>query len=423
MIRCIEVKNYRSLKYIRQQLNNFQVLVGANASGKTTFLDTISFVSDIIQSGVDDAITKRTSNYPELTYLAYGGDIEIAIEIVLPVEIRNKLFDKDFNYIRYEIRIGLTEQSAEHAIIEEYAVLLKEDAEKIIDKEQLILEFPMQHDVPETILNRKYKAKYSRRLFSKKIGGNDNFYSETVEKLSGKWTPSFKFGYKKTALGNLPADATLFPASAWLKEFLTKGVQLFILDSLNIRKPSPPGQARRFKTDGSNLPWVIDELKKDMRRFNNWLDHIRTALPDIENIDIIERAEDKHKYIRICYYNGGKIPSWLVSDGTLRLFALTITAYLPNLYGVFLIEEPENGIHPKAMETVYQSLSSVYDAQILLASHSPVILSMVKPHDVLCFAKTEDGATDIVNGLDHPKLKNWKGSVNLSDLFAGGILG
>ncbi len=90
---------------------------------------------------------------------------------------------------------------------------------------------------------------------------------------------------------------------------------------------------------------------------------------------------------------------------------------------MYLIEEPENGIHPKAIETVYKSLSSVYNAQILLATHSPVILGMVEPKDVLCFAKTNDGITDIVNGKDHPKLKDWKGEVNLSLLYAGGILG
>ncbi|MBM4388409.1 MAG: ATP-binding protein, partial [Deltaproteobacteria bacterium] len=118
-----------------------------------------------------------------------------------------------------------------------------------------------------------------------------------------------------------------------------------------------------------------------------------------------------------------KVPSWMASDGTLRLLALTLPAYLKNFKGVYLIEEPENGVHPRAMETAYQSLSSVYDAQILLATHSPIILSMVEPSNVLCFAKTGEGATDIVNGEQHPKLKHWKGDPNLSVLFAGGVLG
>jgi predicted ATPase len=423
MIHSIEVKNFRSLKYIKQEIREFQVLIGPNASGKTTFLDTVNFISDIVKSGIDKAISDRASNFTDLTFIGGGGDIELALELNCPQDIRQKLFDKEFTMIRYELRIGLDKQTGEHAIKEESAFLLKDNAEKSPKLREEINLFPDFHEVTESILNKKYKPKHYRRLFSKKTGSNDNYYSETMEKLSGGWTPSFKFGIKKTALGNLPADDTKFPASTWLKEYLMENIQIFILDSLNIRLPSPPGQVKKFKPDGSNLPWVIDDLKKDSKSFSRWLAHIRTALPDIEDIEIIDKPEDRHKYIRVSYSNGGKIPSWLVSDGTLRMFALTIPAYIPNFQGLFLIEEPENGIHPKALETIYQSLSSIYNAQILMASHSPIILSMVKPAVVLCFAKTAEGVTDIVNGAEHPKLRNWKDNINLSDLFAGGILG
>lgn len=423
MIHSIEISNYRSIKYIKQRIHPFQVLIGANASGKTTFLDTINLISDIVRTGIDDAILKRTSNFQELTFLGKGGNIELALEILLPEDIRKKLPNKDFKYIRYEMQIGLTTEYKEHAILEESAFLLEENADKEESSTEQNVVFPFFHDMPRKILNKKYTEKHFRRIFGKKRGGNDNFYDETKERSGKGWMPSFKFGIKKSALGNLPADETKFPASSWLKNYLIEGVQSLVLDSLNIRKPSPPGQSKQFKPDGSNLPWVIEDLKKNSKRFTQWQDHIKTALPDIQDIEIVERPEDKHKYILVHYQNGGKIPSWLVSDGTLRLFALTILAYLPKLQGVFLIEEPENGIHPKAIETVYQSLSSVYSAQILLASHSPIILSMVKPSDVLCFAKTREGITDIVNGSEHPKLKNWKGTTNLSDLFAGGILG
>jgi predicted ATPase len=123
-------------------------------------------------------------------------------------------------------------------------------------------------------------------------------------------------------------------------------------------------------------------------------------------------------------YRGGlEVPSWMASDGTLRLLALTLPAYLPDFKGVYLIEEPENGIHPRAVETLFQSLSSVYEAQILLATHSPVILSVAQADKVLCFAKTEEGATSIVRGSQHPALRNWKGQTNLGTLFAAGVLG
>lgn len=137
----------------------------------------------------------------------------------------------------------------------------------------------------------------------------------------------------------------------------------------------------------------------------------------------VERPEDRSRYLVLDYATGLQAPSWLVSDGTLRMLALTILAYLPDMEGTYLIEEPENGIHPSAVETVFQSLSSVYRAQILLATHSPVILSLAKADQVLCFNRTAQGATDIVLGSEHPRLRTWRGETDLGTLFASGVLG
>jgi predicted ATPase len=112
-----------------------------------------------------------------------------------------------------------------------------------------------------------------------------------------------------------------------------------------------------------------------------------------------------------------------VSDGTLRLLALTVLAYIPHLEGIYLVEEPENGIHPRAVETILQSLTSVYGAQVLLATHSPVILSLLQPEQVLCFARLPEGDTDLVRGSEHPVLNQWKRDTDLGTLLASGVLG
>ncbi len=429
MIRRIEAKNYRSLKYIDQSLGDFHVLVGPNASGKTTFMDVVSFLSDIVKLGlgIDQAIQQRSANYNDLTFSSEGGDIELALEMNIPEDIKKSLENR-FDLIRYEMRFGLSEGTQEHAIKEERVLLLASEQidEHLNYKTQQRTFFPELRTETTSILNKKYPGKSGeayKLVIRKKPQGNDSFYGETYQASNKGWLPSFKLGIKRSALANLPADDTKFPASTWLQEFLFEGVQLFILDSLSIREASPPGQSKKFKPDGSNLPWVINDLKKNEKQFKKWIAHVQTALPDIIDIDTVEREDDRHRYLRVFYRGEIRVPSWLVSDGTLRLLALTLPAYLSDFTGVYLIEEPENGIHPKAVETVFQSLSSVYNGQIMLASHSPVVLSLVRPEQVLCFAKTEEGVTDIVNGADHPALRNWKGETNLSVLYASGVLG
>jgi hypothetical protein len=268
------------------------------------------------------------------------------------------------------------------------------------------------------------KSRAAPTVVNKVIKGNDNFYSEVYKDKGKGWASAYKLGPRKSALGNLPEDETQFPVSTWLKRFLSEGIQQFILNSLLIRKASPPGLGKTFKPDGSNVPWVVNLLEgQHPERLAAWVRHLRTALPDIVGIRTVERPDDRHRYLMLKYENDLEVPSWMASDGTLRLMALTLPAYVPEMRGVYLIEEPENGIHPRAVETVFQSLNSVYDAQVILATHSPVILGLVEPAHLLCFAKDAQGATDIVSGDRHPLLREWRGETSLSSLFAAGVLG
>jgi len=237
-------------------------------------------------------------------------------------------------------------------------------------------------------------------------------------------TNVFHLGLRKSAFANVIGDEKRFPVATWFRDFLTTGVQTFMLNSAKLRKMSAPGQGKGFATDGANLPWVIEDMRENHPvQFKRWVEHLATALPDVEDITIGVQPDTNSRYLKIRYTGGLEVPSWMVSDGTLRMLALTLPAYIPDYSGVFLIEEPENGIHPRAIETVFQSLSSVYDAQVMLATHSPIVLNMAKLEDVLCFAKTPEGATDIVAGNEHPRLLEWHSEVELGTLLASGVLG
>jgi predicted ATPase len=233
-----------------------------------------------------------------------------------------------------------------------------------------------------------------------------------------------RFDGKRSLIGKVAPDLVGFPFGTWLAQLLKEGVRHIVLDPDQLRRPSPPGKTSGFKPDGSNLPWAVAHLEgKSPERHKEWIRHLQTALPDLTSVTTIDRPEDRHRYLSLEYRDGLKVPSWMASDGTLRLLALTLPSYLEDFEGIYLVEEPENGIHPVAIETMYQSLSSVYDAQVLLATHSPVILGITDLEDVLCFRKDDAGATGTVVGTEHPELRDWHGEVNLGTLFASGVLG
>ncbi len=63
MITRIEALNYRCLRYVRQDLGPFHVLVGPNASGKTTFLDVVAFLGRLVTDGPEAAVVERSENF------------------------------------------------------------------------------------------------------------------------------------------------------------------------------------------------------------------------------------------------------------------------------------------------------------------------------------------------------------------------
>ncbi|MBI5155100.1 AAA family ATPase [Candidatus Poribacteria bacterium] len=422
MITKIEALGFRCLRYVSQPVSTFHVLVGANASGKTTFLDVVNFLGTLVGRGIDEAVEVWTSSFSDLVWGRSGRAFELAIEARIPEGLRTGLNGSPYrDIVRYEVRLAYN-SSTDLVEFEHERVLLAANPKPAPVPVQREL-FPESVEPPDTIFWPR-SGKF-RSAVKKVPHGNDNFYAEEKPaKGEGGWAPSFKLGPRVSALGSLPADPTRLAVSRWLRDLLTRGTQTFVLNSLLMRKASAPGQGRGFKTDGGNLPWVVDDLiQRAPDRFHDWIVHLRTALPDLASIRVVERPDDKHKYLMLKYDSGVEVPSWMASDGTLRLLALTLPACLPAASGVFLIEEPENGVHPRAVETLYQSLRSVYGAQVLLASHSPVILGLVEARDVLCFAKTPDGQTDIVPGDLHPALREWKRESDLGLLLAGGVLG
>jgi hypothetical protein len=254
-------------------------------------------------------------------------------------------------------------------------------------------------------------------------GGNDNFYSETYQDPGKGWLVGYRLGRRRSALGQLPEDESKFPASLWFKRLLADGVQHIAPDSRLLRRAVPPGQPRRYLPDGSNLPWVVSDLEeRDPDRLRRWVGHVHAALPELVGVRAVEREDDRHRYLALRCRGGLEIPAWGASDGTLRLLSLTLPAFLPETAGVFVVEEPETGMDPRAAAAALRALASVPGAQVLVATHAPAVLAAADPDRVLCFARGDDGATIIVPGREHPGLPGWRGETASVALEAGGVL-
>lgn len=419
---------------------SFHILVGPNASGKSTLLDVIGFLGDLVSDGLDAAVERRTKNFQDLVWNRQRDSprFELAVEFEVPEALRLKLPDnieegRTYRFFRYEVAIrlgddGLCIASEGGFLKTDLRATIDRDVSLYIDSLEVRPKTSSQSTKPKPDSILSVPDTFNCRPSLRKLAdGTDTFRAETEpwRDYSLDSELNIAFGPRRSTLKNLPESPEQFPVTTYAKRILEAGVQKLFLDGRRLRQASSPNYRRTtFVPDGSNLPWTVQRLREvDPGKFQDWLDHVRTALREIEDIRVVEREDDRHAYLMLRHTTGVEVPSWTASDGTLRLLALTLTAYLPHGERIYLMEEPENGIHPMAIETVYQSLASAYDSQILVATHSPVFLSCAKPTEILCFAKNEEGATDIVSGSRHPRLADWQSSADTDLLFASEVLG
>ena len=257
MITQIEALNYRCLRSVRIPLKPFHVLVGPNASGKSTFLDIVGFLRDLISEGLDAAISNRAPNPQELLFRGKGDCLELSVEARIPDRLRELITTPELDTARYQVAIGFDDTQRQFEIKNE-TLLLKRSKEQLLPLRDL---FPSSLPTPST-LQDSIRGKSNKAVINKVPGGNDNFYSEIYTKSGKGWAPSFKLGPRKSALGNLIADEDSFPVATWFRSFLTDGVQQLVLNSLRIKNPSPPTRVDGFLSDGSNLPWVVERLRR-----------------------------------------------------------------------------------------------------------------------------------------------------------------
>ena len=383
MLRRIQAKNFRCLRDVNIELDgSLQVMVGPNGSGKTALFDAIAFFRDAMTNGLEAAVTKRTSNFQDLVWMRPKDRLSFQLALEFDVFGALKAYRKaepnPFSVVKFMLETSELDDNG------------------------------LAGRIWVDLLNEKDKPTPGK-----------------VFEPAGYNLVQMEFGPKAPIRGRFIYNKGSERVARDIDSFLDASVRTLFLDSKQLRRASPPKpRSDQIMPDGSNLPWAIRRLgNADADRYNDWLDHVRTAISDLREVRVVGREDDRHAYLMLRYANGVEVPSWAVSDGTLRLLALTLIAYLPDSDCIYLLEEPENGIHPLAVETVYQSLSSIWDSQVLVASHSPELLMCVEPKNVLCFSTDEEGAAQIVPGHLHPRLAHWRSAADVDLLFASEILG
>lgn len=452
MITRLEATRYRCFEHLGIDLSDFQIVVGANGSGKTTLIDIPVLIGELLKSDNLAApfVLKRgdkparAGGLRELIFAGRGDEFSFALEAKLPDDVRTALLEGfrkrgDINWerwindepqhwpthIRYELRLELFNER-ELNVKNEYLFVFPESAGPDRATRGLQGDRGAQPDDWYFILRREYGGLADFAVEADPIQGS------SIREESIRIKPNL------LAMSAVKYRPDAYPSASWLYGLLCEGAVFLEPDWEQLRDASALGQERTVIPSALNLPWLALDLKlaglkpdatqedrasHHSQDFADWIDHVKTALPQVEDIDVREREEDHRAYFSVRYSGGYSVTSSGLSDGTLRILTLTLMAYVTNPPRLLVTEEPENGIHPGAIEAVLQSLSSLYDSQVWVTSHSPVVLASSQLSQLLCARVSKTGGVEIIPGTEHPRLKDWHGAIDLGSLFAAGILG
>ena len=349
MITRLEANRYRCFERLGIDVGDFQVIVGANGAGKTTVVDIPNLLGELLRADNIASVflmrrgekPARASNLRELIFVGRGDDFSLAIEARLPETEQKTLLaamlaqaksEPEANllrntkarwpsHIRYELRMAVVDNRY-LAVMNEYLFVFPEAAGPDRASDRLAGESAIGRADWHFILRRE-------------LGGPAVFSTETGPSQGTPIQASkFHIAPNLLAMSSVKYQPDAYPAANWLYQRLTE--QAVFLDPVwdGLRAASAPGQGAHVIPSALNLPWLAHDLKlmgfdaaaggmdKATYRsseFTDWVDHVKTALPQIDDIDVKEREDDHYAYFIVRYSSGFTLTSSGLSRGTLRI--------------------------------------------------------------------------------------------------------
>ena len=237
MIERIWAKNFRMLAHNRVDLMPFAVLVGRNATGKSTLMAAIRFVSNSlslgVQAAVDIAIDHAGAGLADLCF-----DPAVPLQFALEVRLVHGLY-------RYELEIGRDIGGA--------GFVSRENLFRLPDSPQSRQFQPSlfgSDDFDELVHNEAPRSQKWRRIAGKTAEGKRLLQGRKTD-----WNNTFRFGSNRPRLGSLPEDSIDSRARSRFATSFARGSCSWSSIRMLCECPRPPGASRTsFETGATSRP-------------------------------------------------------------------------------------------------------------------------------------------------------------------------
>lgn len=388
LIEGFRVQNLRALRDVTlgklsteqqgEPLTPFTVVIGKNGAGKSTLFDAFGFVADCLSTDVEGACdAKQRGGFERMRSL--GTNDPMRFEIYYR-EAKNE------RPITYELAINLDGSS--RPFVESEVLKQRRKGQK--------------HGRPFPFLRLHHgKGKvWAGEEAVESVGGEEDRAQEDVE-----LTDLRQLGI--ATLGTLKEH----PRIKRFRDFL-KGWFLSYFHPDAARSIPSAGAQRHLNIHGDNIGNVVQYMEREHKaRFQSILDRIAKKIPGIATIRTIE-TQDKRVLLQ---FNDGAFAdpfyAGQMSDGTLKTFAYLLLMEDPDPPPFICIEEPENGLYHRLLDSLASELRSHATGkkgapQIFVTTHQPYFVDALSPNEVWILEKGIDGFSTIRRVSDLDLVKN-----------------
>jgi len=375
-ITSVRVKNFKSLRDVQMKdIPNFAVLIGANGTGKTTFIDVFGFLRDCLVHNVRTAVQKR-AGFQQL--VSRGRETE-AIEIELKVELDFTGSKK--RLVTYFIAVGLTNS-------------------RVVVRQERLSWRRGSSGRPFNFIDFR-EGRGIAVVESAEAFGTEVREEELVREDQVLDSPEI---LALKALGQFKR----FEAASQLRELIEGwSVSDFRIESARPEPDAAP--AEHLSETGDNLALYAQYLNENHRDvFAGLLKKMAARVPGIAEV-MPEDTGDGRVALRFrdAAFDKGFLARY-VSDGTIKMFAYLGLLADPDPHPLLCIEEPENQLYPSLLTILAEEFAAYTDArsnkaQVFVTTHSPDFLNAV-PLASIYWLRKKDGFTVIERAADDTQL-------------------
>lgn len=199
-------------------------------------------------------------------------------------------------------------------------------------------------------------------------------------------------------------------------------------ETAGIKMSGPVNDNRILRPDASNLAAFLRTLRlKEAQRYARIRETIQLAAPFFDDF-ILEPTAENPDVIRLEWRQLTVDRPFLahqLSDGTLRFIALTVLLLQPAPPPLIILDEPELGLHPVAMDLLASLLREATDrparpSQLLISTQSPLLLNHFEPEHVIVVDRVAGGSR--FRRLESAPLQEWLNDYSLGELVHKNVI-